>query len=535
MDQTPIAEPRPEIETPSSPLSPLAEVVIASLEKKIVENHERRITVNPVISKFATWYEKLRNAMEYHEDEVILRAAIERILKRRLLLGGNAKTTAEPLVRELLWARYLSENSAPESMVDMIERTIDLYLRLRFEVLKQHKISEATINEWIYHLLSSAIERIVQTEPSKEIMSNFMFQVISRQISLPDEQEETKNAQVYIAVRRAFARDDLAFLRYNLSRQYFGELTEENLSLIAHNFQSGYEEIQKQLRFRGREKIYNYVKKRTATFLILEDVFQAHSRKIHELVRSEESLSAAVFAACDARYKGISSKIRRAIVRSVIFIIFTKVLFAFLVEGTYERIFIGHIVWTSILINTSIPPLLMIIVSLFIRTPGEDNSKRILTHVNSLLFDERPRLGNSFVMHKKVDTRVITSVFNILWLFAFLLSFGTIVYVLSLLHFTVISMGIFVFFLAVVSFLSYRISLTAHTYTVGERQGLITPLVDFLFLPVVRVGRHLTESIGRFNFLLFVVDLFIETPFKVIFGFFEQWFLFLHAKREELE
>src|SRR4051812_11101637 len=87
------------------PLSHLAKALVTNFEKPESLVHGKRMAVNPVVVKFASWYEKLRNVMEYREEEVMLRAAIERILKRRLLLGGNAKTTAEPLVRELIWAR----------------------------------------------------------------------------------------------------------------------------------------------------------------------------------------------------------------------------------------------------------------------------------------------------------------------------------------------------------------------------------------------------------------------------------------------
>jgi hypothetical protein len=83
-------------------LSQLAELVVSRLEKPEQLNREEKVSVNPIVSKFATWYEKFRNAMEYREDEVILRAAIERILHRRLLLGGTGKPAAEPLVREIV-------------------------------------------------------------------------------------------------------------------------------------------------------------------------------------------------------------------------------------------------------------------------------------------------------------------------------------------------------------------------------------------------------------------------------------------------
>ena len=129
---------------------------------------------------------------------------------------------------------------------------------------------------------------------------------------------------------------------------------------------------------------------------------------------------------------------------------------------------------------------------------------------------------------------VLRFVFAVLWFMAFVISFGAIYIVLSDLHFTIISKLVFMFFLAIVSFLSYRISLTAHLYRLGDKQGLLTPVIDFFFMPVVRVGRRLTEGIAQINFILFIFDFIIETPFKSVFAFAEQWFRFLHDKREEL-
>jgi hypothetical protein len=87
----------------------------------------------------------------------------------------------------------------------------------------------------------------------------------------------------------------------------------------------------------------------------------------------------------------------------------------------------------------------------------------------------------------------------------------------------------------VISFLAYRIYETAHIYTVVSKVNLFSPLFDFFFVPVVRVGQRLTEGFAQINFILIVVDFLIEAPFKGLVGFFEQWFLFLANKREELE
>ena len=184
------------------PLSSLARYLVDSLEERQHSvSEERRITVNPIVSKFASWYERLRNAMEFREDEVILRATIERILKRRLLLGGNGKTTAKPLVKELLWARYLPENDIGESIVKKIEESIDLHLSLRLRILAQHKFSESVINEWTYDLMSADIQYILNPKRPKELIANFMFHVLKDDVVIEEASTETKNAQMFIAVR----------------------------------------------------------------------------------------------------------------------------------------------------------------------------------------------------------------------------------------------------------------------------------------------------------------------------------------------
>lgn len=518
------------------PLSNLARYLIESLEQKAEFNRdEKRITVNPIVTKFASWYERLRNAMEFREDEVILRATIERILKRRLLLGGNGKTTARPLVKELLWARYLPDAEVGENTVAKIEATIDLYLQLRLKIMSKHRISERDINDWTYDLMSSDIQYILNPKKSKELLTNFMFHVLRDDVMIEDEVSETRDAQVFMAVRKAFARDDLAFLRYHMFCQYFGKLTEKTLDYSADNFLAGYNEILRQMNYIHRDKIYTYVKRRTATFFIFEDILHLPKENLKTILESEEELKEAVFEACEKRYNSTSARVRRAVIRSFIFILFTKLGFAFFVEGTYERIFLGGIHWKSIIINTTVPPLLMVIVSLFIRPPGQDNSEKIFNHITHLLYDEDPVIGTKMLIAKDRTDKGFMTAFNILWLAAFVISFGILVVILTRIGFNIVSQGIFLFFLAIVSFLAYRISLLANVYRVGEKQGFLTLLVDFLFMPVIRVGRKLTQSISQINIFLMLFDFFIEAPFKFLFAFFDQWFYFLHAKTEELE
>ncbi|HEX8932586.1 MAG TPA: hypothetical protein VF810_05495, partial [Patescibacteria group bacterium] len=320
------------------PLSPVAHFLFKSFtDEEPQSTEEHKITVNPIVSKFASWYERLRNTMEFREDEVVLRATIERILKRRLLLGGNGKTTAEPLVKELLWARYLPDNGVAGSIVAIVEESIDLYLALRLKVMEQHRIRDTVINDWIYDLMSSDIQYILNPKRKKEVMTNFMFHVLKDDVLITDDSPETRDAQVFMAVRRAFAKDDLAFLRYHLFCQYFGRLNPDTLAYTAEHFLVGYNEIMRELSYPLKDKIYTYVKRRSAAFIILEDILNSNKDNLKTILENAEELEQAVFAAAQVRYNSISSKVRRAIIRSVLFILLTKVGFAFAVEGTYER------------------------------------------------------------------------------------------------------------------------------------------------------------------------------------------------------
>lgn len=518
-------------------LSPSANILISEFEKDEAPGAGRKISVNPIVSKVASLYENLRNAMDYREEEVILRAAIERILKRRFLFGGTGKTIAAPLVRELVWARYFPDESLSESIIAKVGENIDLYLQLRERILlKNPSFSEKKVNEWIYQLMSSHLEHLLGKLRKKEVMTNFMFRIMRENISIIDETSQTKDAQVFIAVHKSFAKDDLALLRYHLFKQYFGELSDSNLESVSSSFLGYYKEINYQLNYPRKDRIYNFVKDKTAVFFILEDLLNLEGGNIRRLYNDEKEFQQIVLEICESRYAGISSKVRRAIFRSFIFILFTKAFFALAIEGTFENIVYGKIMWISTIFNIGVPPLFMAMASLFIKVPDKNNSKRIFSYIQSVLTNEHPKLINPLKIKKNPEKikPILNLIFTLLWFVTFLLAFGIIIFVLTKLHFNIFSLLVFMFFLAIISFFSYRINQSAHAYSIEGKKNIAAPIVDFLFMPFVRVGRHLTEGISQINIFLFVLDFVIETPFKGLFGFFEQWFLFLQAKREEL-
>lgn len=516
----------------------LTQALVSAYDRVYSASDDKTISVNPLVAELATWYEKFRTAIDYREDEVILRSAIERILKRRLILGGSGESVAAPLIRELIWARYFPDASVPESTVVKVASTIDLFLLFEKKVNDKHRLNKGMVNEWIIQLLSSEIEDILKPGNEKDLMSNFIYQIFRNRITISDDSDETKDIQTFIAVRRAFANDDLALIRYRLFKQYFGKLSLHNLEKVSDGFDRAKKKFEEQLQFPAKDKIYTYIKNQTIPFLILEDVFKKHKGRVSQLILDEDLLGSEVLNACNSRYKTISQKVRRAIIRSVIFIFFTKAVFALFVEGSFERLLYGRTIWSSLVINTLTPPVLMVLVGFLIQTPNRENSFRILRKINTILYDDPPLLDSTLVVRKKPSKTdpILWSLFILLWLTTFALSFGAIVFILTKFSVNPLSQAVFIFFLAIVSFVSFRINRTAHMYIIKTRKDNLSSLMfDFFFMPFIQVGRKLTQAVSQINILLFIFDFIIETPFKGIFAFFEQWLLFLRTQREKLD
>ena len=192
--------------------------------------------------------------------------------------------------------------------------------------------------------------------------------------------------------------------------------------------------------------------------------------------------------------------------------------------------------WNSLVINILVPPFLMVIASLFIRTPDKKNTKRIYDKIMGILFADNPELDRALTISLTPEKKnpILEFIFSLLWWGAFILTFGLIIYTLNKLQFSIASQGVFIFFVAIISFFTYRITQTASSYTVTAGQSFFAPLKDFFFMPIIRVGRRFSEGLSQINIFLYIFDYLIETPFKEVFGFLEQWFFFLQTKREEM-
>jgi hypothetical protein len=527
-------------------LNPLAKHLIERIDSIDRTKGGSDIDIDPWIAEVASWYENFRNALEYKEEEILLRTAIERIIKRRMFLGEPTQLITKSLIKELIWAKYFPDNDVPQELIEKCQNSLENFFELRGLIITKHRLPRSVINEWMLHLLSSELENILRLNKNKELISNFMFQIFKEKIIMPEEDSQTRDVQVFIAVKKAFDKEDTAMLRYGLFTQYFGNLNGKNIAKISDDFLEGYKEINSHLRSPYKDRVYSYIKKYTAPFLILEELFFVHKDSLLDLFESKDKITAEVLKICNARYSKISKKISRAILRSVIFIFVTKAVFALTVESAFEKLLYGHINWYAISTNTVLSPVLMVVSSLFINSPSRDNSNKIVESIKEILFEADAKIPfenqKNFIkplsLEKNPDkiTPLRTLTYSLLWVIFFMIGISIITYILTALSFSTLSQFVFIFFLAVVSFMCYRIGQIPKNYLlIQDKDGIGSILFNFFFMPFIQLGKHLTVGFSQINIFIFIFDYLIETPFKEVFSFLEQWFFFLRRQKELLD
>ncbi len=495
-----------------------------------------RITVNETVGKFSFLYERIRNAVDYKDEHLHRKAAIQRILKRQLILESSPAVIAERLIRELIGARYLPNAVLPESLIEDVAQHVRKY-----NAIRSIRAGTDRHADWLNGILAVEIEELLVDATGEKALVTFLYERLADRIRVRGAQidETERRLQVYVACYRSIVKADDDMLGYKLLRAYLPEWLRPD-EWIQHPRPIAERLVAVDLRIRGRlrhplaQRFLRTVKPHAVSLCLLRDVLQEAKADAASLLEKPDALKAHLARHAEEKYAEARAKLRRGTVRAMVYLFLTKMIVALLLELPIEFLWYREVSFVSLLINLLFPPVIMFFVGRLIRVPGKDNTERLVHGVMELLSSgEMPMREIRVPTPKKGLARVL---FGLAYAGTFLLSFGLVAAMLDALSFTWISSCIFVFFLCVVSFFGFRLRLTSREMVVVEEKQSITAMfIDFLSLPILRAGRWLSQTISRLNVFLFVFDFLFEAPFKLFLSILEEWFSFLKEKRDELQ
>lgn len=509
-----------------------------------------KIKVSELISKMAFYYEKIRNTVDYKEEHLLRKNAIERILKRLIVIEGsitvkNSRNIALHLLTELIRAAYLPNNSIKEEMIDVIAATLEKYLKLRRDahmVLKDVSIKErGEMVNWILAIAACDIEEQLGRSKADLAVIDYMYEILTKHIEFPDgmENEKNRNIQIYLAIYRKYLKFDKDMLTYILFKYYNADWLnpkDEDIAKIGEKILLLKAAIERQLEHPMAHQISVIAGRYTVFFTVLLDVIRENPVGIYEdFKRDPKAFPRQIKNKAAKRYAEARSKLWRAGVRSIIYIFITKSLFAIMLEVPATRWFGEVINNVSLTINICFPAVLLFLIILFTQLPSDKNSLKIVEGVNEIVFEGKERKEPFKLRRQKKRGAALNTVFGIIYSITFFLSFGAVIWTLVQINFTFVSITIFLFFLAFVSFFSIRIRRLAKEYVVLEpSDNLLSLFVDFFYIPIVRAGKWLSEKFSRINVFVFILDFIIEAPFKVFVEIAEEWTRYVKERKEDI-
>jgi len=189
----------------------------------------------------------------------------------------------------------------------------------------------------------------------------------------------------------------------------------------------------------------------------------------------------------------------------------------------------------TLAINILFPPFLLFLVIMFTRVTTEENNKKVVAGVEEITFEEKNRRDPIVLKKPTRRNPIIHFIFQILYLATFVISFGAVIWALQKIHFTWVSIIIFLFFLVFVAFFAIRIRRNVRLlFVVEKRENLINFFMDFFFIPIAMVGRWLSEKVSRINVFMFFMDFVLEAPFKVLVEIAEQWTKYVKERKDDI-
>jgi len=509
------------------------------------------IHVDEVASRVAVFYEKIREVVDWREEHLMRKSAIERMLKRRLFLlsGAGIEDIAEPLILELIRGGHFPNDKVPDSKIGEVRKIIDKYVYILENSPKKQKKQPLRLRDWLLGIAACEIEEALSPSIRERALIEYMADSMIKKIKIRQRSvisifqelitEKEKNTQIYIAVQKALFKLDAPIISYNLLKRNFSQwanITKNNPQLIeiTQNIYRIWENIEKSLKHRLANKFYKICEKYDTIYLILGDVVSENPNNIAEKIKNPEELEKRTTAAYSKRLKALNAKIKRAAIYATLSIFITKILLALAIEMPLDKYITEQFNYLALGLNIAIPPLLMLLLVLTISPPKKENLYQVIMGVTKIIHTSEKEDIYTIEIRKKngLITNILVTAF---YFFAFLLAFGLITWGLYKLSFSVFSICIFLIFISLISFTGVKLRERAKELDVLEKKdSFLMFFIDIFSTPIIRVGKWLSGQWARYNIIVVLINFLIELPFQTFVEFLEQWRYFLKEKKEEI-
>lgn len=539
--------------------------------------YQQKPVVSPIESdefaaKLAKVYEKVRRVIDWKEENLIRRSAIERILKRTLLSEisgiGQSSLDAEiitgPLVQEMVRSGYFSNKQISKNKIPLAKQSLAKYIyiinnspfsgkRYLSEITSdlnksERKKRKANLKEkvnfynWILEIAACEIEEILEPAFKENALINFMTFSIYNSLKVTPKNfmsDEEVLVQTYVAVHRALFSLDSPIISYNLIKYHYPQWFEDDQEFVK-NFAENIDQVQKQissdLEHKYGKEFFKICERQDAAFLIFGDVvkeLEEDPESIEPKLKDKKQLFETITLAYNRRLSTLKSRLYRSAVYSTLSIFVAGVVSFIIFEGPVAE-FVGEgFSLFALFIDLAIPSSLMFVLVITIQPPKKENLGRVKEEILKVILksDEKDEFEINLVKKRNF---FLNFIFSLISLLGGLVGAYAVYLVFKVAGVPWTSIYVDVVNVAMVVSAAMVIRHKAQELTIQESGGILTMMVDFFYLPLAQVGQWLSAKWKEYNIVSVFFTALVDAPFSVIVGLVEDWRSFLRDRRSEI-
>ena len=514
------------------------------------------IHVDEIASRIAKFYEMVRKVVDWKEDNVLRRSAIERALKRTLfpkLTGGVIRTNidtyrvAYTITADLIRGGHLPNDEIPQEAVLSVEATLKKYLYIlehaQFPsedlIPIKRKINFAT---FIIELSACEIEEILVNPIKERALLEAMTESLTARIRILPEgslSDEEKKTHVFIATCRTLFDLDDHFILYELikfSYPDWGNPNTELLTKLATEIPKLWLESAKVLEHPISRQLYTICERVDTVFMLVGDVMDQYKdapQKLAATLSDKIALTGAIAEAYDKRYVSLKTRLLRLAIFSTLSVFLSNWVTFYIIEVPMASWFYeGFNLFTAI-IDFVVPTAVMFFLVSIIRAPPAGNIEQVKRAVYQFLYDDgKKKLYDVYLKRKR--NPVFAFIMAVLYMIMMFGVIGGVGYIFYIARLPITSVAFDTFTIALTFFAAVLIRNKAKELSVDDRASVWEFLLDMISVPIARVGSFLANKWKEYNIVAILFTFIIETPMVVVFDFIESWSQYLKERRSEL-
>lgn len=515
------------------------------------------LEVDELASRIAEAYEQVRRVMDWKEENLLRRGAIERILKRRLVseLYGisilpnlNASEMAEPMILELMRSGYFDNGKIAKKQIKEIENILSKYITILdnsndpVAPTKKHVKNKMEFYTWMLEIAACEIEEVLAPAFKENALLNLMTNVIyERNHILPSTQlsDFDRMIQIYIACMRTLYNFDDPIISYNVIKIRYPFWIEENPASIDHATKEVHkirQQIDDDLNSEEGKSFFKLTGKYDAAYRIIGDILDSINNTpevVREKLANPEELKKMVSEIYFKRKASLKSRLFRSAIYSTLSIFVAGIASFILFEGPVARLAGREFSILSLFVDLLIPSAVMFILVIFIRPPKDENLRVVQKEIVKIIHKQNSEDVYEIDFRRKKN-KVLDFIFIAISVVCGALAMRFIYWIFEIGKVPWTSVYLDTINVAMVVFAAMAIKQKSREITIEDHGNFIEFLLELFSIPLAKIGQWFSNKWKKYNIFSAFFTAIIDLPFSAFIRVVEDWRNFLKERSSEM-